>query len=102
MVQQYFSKDKRKDHRPIQTREAHILAQNLIFQPEDRLDLLLQFSTAVIIDIDYGHQVVSTDDPYVKIARDCCRAATESGPPGGTPVDLFPFLRYFPSWFPGT
>jgi len=56
----------------------------------------------VIIDIGYGHQIVSADDPYIKIAAGGCEASAESGPPGGTPVDLFPILRYFPSWFPGT
>ncbi|KAG6863716.1 hypothetical protein C0991_003732, partial [Blastosporella zonata] len=45
---------------------------------------------------------MSDDDPYVKIAEDACYRTAHSGPPGGTPVDIFPFLRYFPSWFPGT
>ncbi|KAF8074603.1 cytochrome P450 [Lyophyllum atratum] len=102
LIQQYFRQEKRKDHRPIQIREARILAQNLLTTPENRADLLVRFSTAVIIDIAYGHWAVSSDDPYVKIAVDCSHATAEAGPAGGTPVDLFPFLRHFPSWFPGT
>ncbi|KAF8074619.1 cytochrome P450 [Lyophyllum atratum] len=102
LVQQYFRQEKRKDHRPIQLREARILVQNLLATPEDRADLLMRFSTAVIIDIAYGHQAVSIDDPYIKIAADCSRAAADGGPIGGTPVDLFPVLEHFPSWFPGT
>lgn len=102
MVQQYFHKEKHRYHRPIQTREARILAQNLLNTTDDRLDLILRFSTAIIVDVAYGHQIVSTDDPYVKIAERCSRAAAESGPPGGTPVDLFPILKHLPSWFPGT
>lgn len=102
MFHQYFTKDKRKNHRPIQMREARSLARNLLSKPQDWVDCLLRFATAITIDIGYGHQVVANDDPYLKLAEDVCLAATECGPPGATAVDLFPFLRYFPSWFPGT
>ncbi|KAG5729423.1 O-methylsterigmatocystin oxidoreductase [Termitomyces sp. T112] len=102
MVQQYFTTRKRQEHRPIQTREARVLAQNFLRRPEDWLDSLVQFTATIIIQICYGHQIVSNDDPYLKIAEECCRIAKEVGPPSTTPVDLFPILRYFPSWFPGT
>lgn len=49
-----------------------------------------RFSTAIIMEIGYGHQIVSNDDPYLKMADDASRATAESGPIGGTPVDLFP------------
>ncbi|GLB38520.1 putative cytochrome p450 [Lyophyllum shimeji] len=101
MLQQYFSKENSKRHRPIQIREARLLADNILANPRRRGDLLIRFSTAVIVEIAYGHQIVSDDDPYVKIAEDVCEATANSGPPGGTPVDIFPFLRHFPSWFPG-
>ncbi|KAF8067016.1 cytochrome P450 [Lyophyllum atratum] len=60
------------------------------------------FSTAIIVEIGYGHQIVSADDPYIEIAEGVARIMSESGPPGATLVDAFPILQYFPSWFPGT
>ncbi|KAF8073622.1 cytochrome P450 [Lyophyllum atratum] len=102
MVQKYFHKEKRNDYRAIQTREARVLAQNLLCDHKNRMELLVRYTTAIIVDVTYGHQIVSNDDPYVKIANACGRAAATSGPPGGTPIDLFPVLKYFPSWFPGT
>ncbi|KAF8075871.1 cytochrome P450 [Lyophyllum atratum] len=104
IVQRYLSKDKcHKDYRPIQTREAHALAKGLLSKPDDRLNLLLRFATAIIIDIGYGHQITSAaDDPYVKMAQESSSALAASGPPGSTPVDLFPILQYLPSWCPGT
>ncbi|KAG6903267.1 hypothetical protein C0995_000162 [Termitomyces sp. Mi166 len=102
MVQQYFSPAKRQEHRPIQAREARVLAQNFLRAPDNWMNSLVQYTAAIIIQICYGHQIVSNDDPYLKIAEDCCRIAKEVGPPSTTPVDLFPILRYFPSWFPGT
>jgi len=101
MLQQYFSKEKSRAHRPILLREARLLAENILLNPQRRGDLLIRYSTAIIIEIAYGHQIISDDDPYVKIAEDICIATANSGPPGGTPVDMFPILRHFPAWFPG-
>jgi len=69
-------------------REAHVLAQNLLSKPDDWIDCLLRYqystssvtaqtTTAIIIDIGYGHQIVANDDPYLKLAEDICLAATE-------------------------
>ncbi|KAF8073626.1 cytochrome P450 [Lyophyllum atratum] len=101
MLHQYFSKDKARSHHPIQAREARLLAQNVLLNPQRLRDLLVRFATAIIIEIAYGHQIVSDDDPYIKLGDDISLASANSGPPGGTPVDIFPFLRHFPSWFPG-
>ncbi|KAG6885193.1 hypothetical protein C0993_004977 [Termitomyces sp. T159_Od127] len=51
--------------------------------------------------ITYGHQITSDEDPYLDIMERVSHAVSNAGAPGNTPVDLFPFLRYFPSWFPG-
>ncbi|KAG6833264.1 hypothetical protein H0H87_009439 [Tephrocybe sp. NHM501043] len=106
MLQQYFSKEKVKDHLGIQIREACVLAQNLLSKPEDYAASFLRFSTAVIIDLTFGHQVVSDADPYLQIAEDCCALMNQTGPPGATVIDFFPicklFFRHFPAWFPGT
>ncbi|KAG6875902.1 hypothetical protein C0993_006856, partial [Termitomyces sp. T159_Od127] len=101
MLQQYFAKDKVKEYHGIQTREARVLAQNLLSNPEGALKLFLRFATAVIMDLIYGHRVETDNDPYVEIAEDCSRLLQDVGPPGGTPVDFFPFLQHLPSWFPG-
>ncbi|KAG5636180.1 hypothetical protein H0H81_008915 [Sphagnurus paluster] len=94
MVQNFFSKDKTKQHRPIQTREARVLVQNLLAKPEEYDKLIMRYGTAVIMDVGYGHRVVSNDDPYLKVVGDVSRASNGSAPPGGT--------IHLPSWFPGT
>ncbi|KNZ77801.1 O-methylsterigmatocystin oxidoreductase [Termitomyces sp. J132] len=103
MFEQYFSKAKSREYRDIQLREARVLAQNLLAKPEtDFIPLTLQFSTSLITEIVYGYRPQVSNDPFLQIIDDCSRAAVESGPMGGTPIDLFPILRYFPAWFPGT
>jgi hypothetical protein len=56
---------------------------------------------ATIMKIGYGIAVLESDDPYISIAEEAVTGAAEAGIPGAFLVDLFPILRYVPSWFPG-
>ena len=56
---------------------------------------------ATIMKIGYGIAVQESDDPYISIAEELLSGAAEFGVPGAFLVDLFPILKYVPSWFPG-
>ncbi|KAG6862109.1 hypothetical protein C0995_005921 [Termitomyces sp. Mi166 len=101
MFQDYLKSTKALPYQPIQTQEARILLQNLLSDEHRRDAWLRWFSTSIIMRVAYGHQITSDDDPYLRIAQDSSHAISHAGPPGNTPVDFFPFLKYFPSWFPG-
>ena len=52
--------------------------------------------------IGYGITVQESNDPYVSIAEEAFNGFAEAGVPGAfLVVDLFPILKYVPSWFPG-
>ena len=51
--------------------------------------------------IGYGIAVQESDDPYISVAEEVLNGLAEAALPGAFLVDLFPFLRYVPSWFPG-
>ena len=51
--------------------------------------------------IGYGIVVQESDDPYISIAEEFLKGVAEAGIPGSFLVDLFPILKYVPSWFPG-
>ena len=51
--------------------------------------------------IGYGIAVQESDDPYISIAEEALKGINEAGIPGTFLVDLFPILKYIPSWFPG-
>ncbi|KAJ7141530.1 cytochrome P450 [Mycena filopes] len=102
VLQSYLNRRKCVNFMGIQTEEARRLASNLIGSPPNEYNpFLSRFSTSIITRITVGHQIVSHDDPYVQITNAIYQAISRTGPPGGSPVDLFPFLRHFPSWFPG-
>ncbi|KAF9458164.1 cytochrome P450 [Collybia nuda] len=102
MLQQYLTPNKCLDYQSIQSREARVLLQSLLDDGSNLDTFLRRFATAIIIRIAFGHQITSDDDPYVKISQDAGYALSNAGSPGSTPVDFFPLLRHFPSWFPGT
>ena len=56
---------------------------------------------AVILSITYGIKVQESDDPYIAIAEEAMKGFNQTGLPGTFFVDLFPILKYVPSWFPG-
>ena len=52
--------------------------------------------------IGYGITVQESNDPYISIAEEAFNGFDEAGITGAfLVVDLFPILRYVPSWFPG-
>ena len=56
---------------------------------------------ATIMKIAYGIAVQESDDPYISIAEETAKGLAEAGVPGAFWVDMFPILKYVPSWFPG-
>ncbi|KAJ7026803.1 cytochrome P450 [Mycena alexandri] len=100
--QSYLSRQKCVGFLPMQTEEARRLARNLVISPPERYsNFLSRFSTSVITRLTVGHEIVSDDDPYLELTKTVYEAVSRTGPPGNSPLDLFPFLQHFPSWFPG-
>ena len=139
MLNEYFNRKKCEDHLPHQALEASGLIQNLLDKPEnfdEHLNryqflasslpltniIITRFSTAVILRIDHGHDIISDDDPYLKIMSDVTYSVTHCAAPMSNIVDLLPIscvilhshfsypnqtkpnltVKYLPSWFPGT
>lgn len=103
MFQQHFSRTASARYRPAQRRDARILARKLLAAPENFDMLFTSFATAVILGITVGHRIEVNDpeDEYVRLAEEVSAEFVKAGSGGGTPLDVFPFLQYFPSWFPG-
>ncbi|KAJ7813324.1 cytochrome P450 [Mycena leptocephala] len=102
MHQSYLSRHKAEDFKSMQTQEARTLVRNLIESTPDKYEKFLsRFSTGIITQIVAGHRITSNDDPYLRLSDMITQAITEMGPPGGSPLDFFPILQYFPPWFPG-
>ncbi|KAJ7858819.1 cytochrome P450 [Mycena olivaceomarginata] len=112
MHQSYLNRNKAEDFKVMQTQEARTLVQNLFESTPDEYEKCMgrqvflpgpqrKFATGIITQIVAGHRITSNDDPYLQMSHMILEAAAEIGTPGSSPVDFFPILQHFPSWFPG-
>ncbi|PCH37258.1 cytochrome P450 [Wolfiporia cocos MD-104 SS10] len=90
-----------RSYLPLQQREVHTLLSGLRDTPGQFAEHIKRYFAALVIETAYGHTIASLDDFYVRMADKAVSATAETGAPGASLIDLFPFLRYVPSWLPG-
>ena len=56
---------------------------------------------AIMMKITYGIDIKESGDPYFSIAEEVLTRLAEAGVIGAFWVDIFPLLRFIPSWVPG-
>lgn len=98
ILQTTFQKSKIPQYRPLQQREVTRMLQGILDQPTEWDKVLRRFATAIVLGIGFGVRIDKADSPYIQMASDASYAVGNSGPPGGTLIDFFPFLCYLPSW----
>ncbi|KAH8114932.1 cytochrome P450 [Phellopilus nigrolimitatus] len=101
LMQQYLNSHAVISLRPVQAEQVGIMLKNLLNCPEEFRHHINQMSSAVLVKVAYGHNIVSGEDKYISLAVDAMSRAVAAGIPGMTPVDVFPILRHIPTWFPG-
>ncbi|TFK83325.1 cytochrome P450 [Polyporus arcularius HHB13444] len=86
-------------YHPIMATEVAALLDRLLTSPEDLIQHFRLMAGAIIMMVTYGHKVDSVDDKYVALAEAVREYSAQR--PGTELVDVFPILKYLPSWFPG-
>ncbi|KDR69992.1 hypothetical protein GALMADRAFT_282402 [Galerina marginata CBS 339.88] len=99
---QQLNRKQSLSYRSIQLEESRTLVKSLLSNPKAFERHLERFSTSVIMRLAYGHQITSSDDPFLKVIQDFLDTLDGAGITGNTLIDFFPFLQRLPSWFPGT
>ncbi|CAE6495896.1 unnamed protein product [Rhizoctonia solani] len=56
---------------------------------------------AVILQSAYGYEATEAGDPMIGIARAGMQGFSDASMPADFLVNIFPWLQYVPSWFPG-
>jgi len=74
---------------------AHLLKEPANFQRH-----IAGYVAATVFNATHGHEVTGHDDPFVSLAEQCGVEFCEMVRPGAFLVDVLPFLRYVPEWFP--
>ncbi|KIJ46878.1 hypothetical protein M422DRAFT_164665 [Sphaerobolus stellatus SS14] len=86
-----------------QLKGSHALLRSLLAHNEigDLEEALRNTAAGIMMDITYGYDIKLKDDPFVEIATRAANEITQGISPSGFFVNLFPWMKYIPAWFPG-
>jgi len=102
LFQQQFKKDVALTCRPSQTRKIHGMLQKMLFAPDDFMLHYQTVAAAIMMTTMYDNTISAFDvDKSITITEHATRKMSEAFFPGAMAVNVLPFLRYLPSWFPG-
>ncbi|KAI9448530.1 cytochrome P450 [Lactarius indigo] len=88
---------------PVIEREVHRFLQRLLDAPPDEFAKNLRSAVnAATLDFTYGYKVHGLDDPLIKLTELASKQFARASMLGSFVVDILPFLRHVPDWFPGT
>ncbi|KLO07687.1 cytochrome P450 [Schizopora paradoxa] len=98
-IHRFFQSPEVLDYKPLQIRETHLLLNALLDDPKDYAKHVRRLPGAVIMMNVYGHEVTNENDPVIHLADETIRIV---GDVVQFPIlDLIPWLKYIPEWFPG-
>ncbi|KDQ56874.1 hypothetical protein JAAARDRAFT_194819 [Jaapia argillacea MUCL 33604] len=92
-----------KTYQPLLEMESLPFLRRLLSKPSAYMDHIRRYSGTLTLNVIYGHQVTSDDDEFLTIAEECGDLFANHLTAGGGVwmVDVFPFLKHIPAWFPG-
>ncbi|KAF5353955.1 hypothetical protein D9756_007034 [Leucocoprinus leucothites] len=86
----------------IQVSKTRAFLRRLLKTPDDFMLHVRHAFASTILKITYGMTISDgNDDSYVKTAEIALTSVAEAGNPGSFLVDIFPAMKYIPSWIPG-
>ncbi|KAH8093136.1 cytochrome P450 [Cristinia sonorae] len=101
MQSAFMTRPALNSYRPLQKRESHIMLAGLLTDPDAYVRHFTRFAAATLMEITYGHRVISESDLYVHLAERATSETVKAGSPARMLVDFFPILRHYPTWLPG-
>ncbi|KAJ7211176.1 cytochrome P450 [Mycena pura] len=96
-----FNRSAAKQFHPQETAAVHEVLRRFLQNPHDIMGHFRHMAGALIMDIAYGIKVLPSDDPYIQMVEQAVHNLSNASIPGAFLVDIFPALKYVPSWFPG-
>ncbi|KAE9405311.1 cytochrome P450 [Gymnopus androsaceus JB14] len=102
LLQNYFGHQESMSFKPISYEESIVMVKRLMDNPTDYDKIIERYMTCIVAKIAYGYSITDDNDHLSVLAYKVGEMVHNSGPPASTPVDFFPLLAHFPSWFPGT
>ncbi|KAI5116166.1 hypothetical protein M0805_002850 [Coniferiporia weirii] len=100
MLHQFLNHTAAAEYHEVQTQVTHRLLSGLLEEPDRFQDLVRHAAGEAIMMVAYGYKVLKDNDPYIELADRGVRSGTEAET--FVLINIFPWLRHLPEWFPGT
>ncbi|KAH8118942.1 cytochrome P450 [Phellopilus nigrolimitatus] len=91
-VEQYFD---------LQTHETHKLLASLLRDPKGFIHHVRKCVSRSFVFLTYHFKARPENDPYITLAEQGMERMVEAATPGAFLVEIIPWLKYVPAWFPG-
>ncbi|KAF9442699.1 cytochrome P450 [Macrolepiota fuliginosa MF-IS2] len=88
-------------YQPVQLKAARTLICNLFEFPDAIKKCAFLAFASTITEVVYGIKIKGLDNNYIRSTEEALEGFPDAGIPGSYLVDMFPFMKYIPSWFPG-
>ncbi|KAH6908264.1 O-methylsterigmatocystin oxidoreductase [Coprinopsis sp. MPI-PUGE-AT-0042] len=97
----YFSAGQLDKYYPVLEEQSRVFLQRLSAEPKMFMDIAKYFVGSVVTQMSYGVSDPAYTSKMIDDAEAIVQGFSELAIPGRFLVDLFPILRFVPSWFPG-
>ncbi|KAF8880650.1 cytochrome P450 [Infundibulicybe gibba] len=103
LMHQAFGVQNIPSYHPLMETETHAFLRRLVADPENYNRHTRRYAGGLTLSVVYGYEVISNNDKFLTLAEECVDLLANRIASGGGiwPVDIFPSLRYLPTWFPG-
>ncbi|KAL5522395.1 hypothetical protein ACEPAG_8411 [Sanghuangporus baumii] len=103
MMQEYLGPSTIRSFDNVVEERIQIFLNRLLISPDEFHQDILGYVASINLVAIYGHKVSCnpSKDPFVIMNDEAVKMTVSTGNLGSTIIDLFPFLRHLPSWFPG-
>lgn len=83
--------------------ETRTFIQHILEDSDKYLAHIRRYAGGLTLSAVYGYQVSSDDDKFLVLAAKCMDLLANriTSGSGLWAVDIFPFMKYLPNWFPG-
>ncbi|GJJ11062.1 hypothetical protein Clacol_005293 [Clathrus columnatus] len=98
---QLFNQKAIQEYYDIQMKYTKVLLKRLYRTPQEFRTHVRYIMGASVLEVTYGMQPMSEEDPFLVLSEDTIQKIGEAGIPGTYMVDIFPILKHIPAWFPG-
>ncbi|KIJ52298.1 hypothetical protein M422DRAFT_156199 [Sphaerobolus stellatus SS14] len=102
LLHQKYRPDAAIAFRPVQLSKIYELLRNLLQAPERFQDHYTYMAASIIMATVYGYDSAPKDDRFIENGDKAITAMTNSMFPGAAMANAVPFLKYLPSWVPGS